>query len=101
MRRREFESKSPVLIMQALGHSDLRVTMRYVHLAREHLRPLVEHRGGANPLTSDAKARADTAAGLISGQLTESVGGRRANVRKKRLLCARIGAHPRAARKHG
>lgn len=40
------EGKSPVLIMQALGHSDLRVTMRYVHLAREHLRSLVEHRGG-------------------------------------------------------
>jgi integrase len=35
------EGKSPVLIMQALGHSDLRVTMRYVHLAREHLRALV------------------------------------------------------------
>ncbi|MFC1662050.1 tyrosine-type recombinase/integrase [Gemmatimonadota bacterium] len=36
------DGKNPVHVKEALGHSDLRVTMRYTHLAREHLRSLVE-----------------------------------------------------------
>jgi len=36
------DDKNPVRVKEALGHSDLRVTMRYTHLAREHLRSLVE-----------------------------------------------------------
>ena len=36
------EGKSPVLVKEAMGHSDLRTTMRYTHLSREHLRGLVE-----------------------------------------------------------
>lgn len=36
------EGRSAVLIKEAMGHSDLRVTMGYTHLAKEHLRALVE-----------------------------------------------------------
>lgn len=36
------EGKSPVLVKEALGHADLRTTMGYMHLAKEHLRALVE-----------------------------------------------------------
>jgi site-specific recombinase XerD len=35
------EEKNPVHVKEALGHSDLRTTMRYQHLSREHLRSLV------------------------------------------------------------
>jgi integrase/recombinase XerD len=35
------EGASPVLVKEAMGHSDLRTTMGYTHLAREHLRALV------------------------------------------------------------
>ena len=45
------EGKSPVLVKEALGHADLRTTMGYTHLAKEHLRALVE------PPTSVAGAR--------------------------------------------
>lgn len=34
--------KNPVHVKEAMGHSDLRVTMGYTHLAREHLRSLVD-----------------------------------------------------------
>jgi integrase len=30
-----------VLVKEALGHADLRTTMGYTHLAKEHLRALV------------------------------------------------------------
>lgn len=36
------EGKNPVHVKEALGHSDLRTTMGYTHLSREHLRGLVE-----------------------------------------------------------
>lgn len=36
------EGKSPVLVKEALGHADLRTTMGYTHLVKEHLRALVE-----------------------------------------------------------
>ncbi len=36
------EEKSAVLVKEAVGHADLRTTMAYTHLAREHLRSLVE-----------------------------------------------------------
>lgn len=35
------EGHSPVLVKEALGHSDLRTTMGYAHLVKEHLRSLV------------------------------------------------------------
>jgi integrase len=35
------EGKSAVLVKEAVGHSDLRTTMAYTHLSREHLRALV------------------------------------------------------------
>jgi integrase/recombinase XerD len=39
------EGKSAVLVKEALGHADLRTTMGYTHLVREHLRALVEDPG--------------------------------------------------------
>ncbi|HEY6116842.1 MAG TPA: tyrosine-type recombinase/integrase [Candidatus Dormibacteraeota bacterium] len=35
------EGKSAVLVKEAVGHADLRTTMGYTHLAKEHLRALV------------------------------------------------------------
>ncbi len=35
------EGRNPVLVKEAVGHSDLRTTMSYTHLAREHLNALV------------------------------------------------------------
>jgi len=36
------EGKSAVLVKEAVGHSDLKTTMGYTHLAKEHLRALVD-----------------------------------------------------------
>jgi site-specific recombinase XerD len=36
------EGKNPVHVKEAVGHADLRTTMGYTHLAKEHLRVLVE-----------------------------------------------------------
>lgn len=36
------EGQNPVHVKEAVGHSDLRTTMVYTHLAREHLRGFVE-----------------------------------------------------------
>lgn len=44
--------KNPVHVKEAVGQSDLRTTLGYTHLAREHLRSLVE----ALPTASPAKA---------------------------------------------
>ncbi|MGD0483800.1 MAG: site-specific integrase [Gemmatimonadales bacterium] len=41
------EGKSPVLVMKAMGHSDLRVTMSYYSFVPEHLRALVDEPGQA------------------------------------------------------
>jgi site-specific recombinase XerD len=49
------EGKNPVHVKEAVGHSDLRTTMAYTHLAREHLRSLVE------PLPAAVPARAGRA----------------------------------------
>jgi len=38
------EGKDVVKVKEAVGHSDLKTTMGYTHLAREHLRTLVEER---------------------------------------------------------
>ncbi len=35
------EEKSAVLVKEAVGHADLRTTMAYTHIARDHLRGLV------------------------------------------------------------
>jgi site-specific recombinase XerC len=43
------EGKNPVHVREAVGHSDLRTTMGYTHLAREHLRSLVEAPPAAAP----------------------------------------------------
>lgn len=42
------DGKNAVHVKEAMGHSDLRTTMGYTHLAREHLKSLVEpgHVGG-------------------------------------------------------
>lgn len=39
--------KNPVHVKEAMGHADLRTTMRYTHLAREHLRSLVDEPASA------------------------------------------------------
>jgi len=38
------EGKDVVLVKEAVGHADLRTTMGYTHLAKEHLRGLVDER---------------------------------------------------------
>ncbi len=45
------EEKNPVHVKESLGHSDLRTTMGYTHLSREHLRSLVDEpeRGPGHP----------------------------------------------------
>ena len=34
-----------MIVQEAMGHSDLRTTMDYKHLSKEHLRALVETEG--------------------------------------------------------
>lgn len=41
------EGRDVVLVKEAMGHADLRTTMGYTHLAKEHLLALVE--GYARP----------------------------------------------------
>ncbi len=43
------DGQNPVHVKEALGHSDLRTTMDYTHLAKEHLRALVERPGSSTP----------------------------------------------------
>jgi homospermidine synthase len=46
-------------VREAMGHADLRTTMGYTHLVREHLRSLVElvGRSGEGPAGTDATGR--------------------------------------------
>ena len=44
------DGKNPVHVKEALGHADLRTTMGYTHLAREHLRSLVDEEPGREKL---------------------------------------------------
>ncbi len=48
------DGKNPVLVKEAMGHADLRTTMGYTHLVKEHLRALVEH---SQPATREKVAR--------------------------------------------
>lgn len=43
------EGKNPVHVKEAVGHADLRTTMKYTHLARKHLRSLVDSPTTASP----------------------------------------------------
>jgi site-specific recombinase XerD len=54
------EGQNPVHVKEAMGHSDLRVTMGYTHLAKEHLRALVEDR---QPLATQANTLSAVAPG--------------------------------------
>jgi integrase/recombinase XerD len=45
---------NPVHVKEAVGHSDLRTTMAYTHLAREHLHALVVN-NGANGITNQVE----------------------------------------------
>ena len=36
------DQKSPAHVQEAMGHSDIHTTMGYSHLAKEHLRSLVD-----------------------------------------------------------
>jgi site-specific recombinase XerD len=44
------EGKNPVHVKEAMGHADLATTMGYTHLAKEHLRALVEQEPDREPL---------------------------------------------------
>lgn len=43
------DGKNPVHVKEAVGHADLRTTMAYTHLSREHLRSLTS---GTEPTAS-------------------------------------------------
>ena len=47
------EGQSPVLVKEAMGHSDLRTTMGYTHLVRSHLKALVQANPGQIPSQKD------------------------------------------------
>ena len=49
------QGKDVVKVKEAVGHSDLKTTMGYTHLAREHLRELVDER------PTDASPKAERA----------------------------------------
>lgn len=48
------DGKSAALVQEAMGHSDLRTTMGYKHLARSHLRALVDERPASEERGRDA-----------------------------------------------
>jgi integrase len=48
------EGRNPVHVKEAVGHSDLGTTMKYTHLAREHLRALVDDAPPAMPVGKNA-----------------------------------------------
>lgn len=50
------EGQNPVHVKEAMGHSDLRVTMDYTHLSREHLRGLAERPATPAPSRSPAQS---------------------------------------------
>ena len=41
------EGRDVVKVKEAMGHADLRTTMEYTHLAREHLSALIEEKTGS------------------------------------------------------
>ena len=58
------EGKNPVHVKEAMGHADLATTMGYTHLAKEHLRSLVERNPngsscGVSPSRSQAPRHED------------------------------------------
>jgi site-specific recombinase XerD len=50
------QGANPVHVREAMGHSDLRTTMGYTHLSKEHLRGLVESSTSSNPRAAQRKA---------------------------------------------
>ena len=48
------EGKSAALVREAMGHADMKTTMGYAHLAREHLRSLVDEPTPASAATGKA-----------------------------------------------
>ena len=50
------EGRDVVKVKEAMGHSDLRTTMGYTHLAREHLKDLVSQTPEASAERSDRPA---------------------------------------------
>lgn len=54
------EGRDVVLVKEAVGHSDLRTTMAYTHLVKEHLRALVEEPekdGSTQPRSSPVRSQ--------------------------------------------
>ncbi len=57
---------SPKELQELLGHASLTMTMRYAHLAPEHLRSAVSRLAG---LTSDAQPAAESTQGSTQERL--------------------------------
>ncbi len=66
------EGRNPVHVKEAVGHADLATTMRYTHLAREHLRALVD-------LPSEAPVEKENSGDSLIGEGHPGASGRRTN----------------------
>jgi site-specific recombinase XerD len=51
------DGQSAVLVKEAVGHADLRTTMGYTHLTKEHLRALVEPAGAGGQIAGISGAK--------------------------------------------
>jgi integrase len=51
------DGKNPVHVKEAMGHADLKTTMAYTHLAREHLRALTDVQAAALPAPAQERAQ--------------------------------------------
>jgi hypothetical protein len=76
------DGKNPVHVKEAVGHADLQTTMGYTHLAKEHLRSLVEDRTGVVHLRGAREAPPGRAPG----------GGRRLRSPSSTKTDKRVGA---------
>ena len=48
--------KNPVHVKEAMGHSDIRTTLGYTHLAKEHLRSLIDEEGPMDKVKRDKRS---------------------------------------------
>lgn len=74
--------KDVVHVKEAVGHSDLRTTMGYTHLSREHLRSLVDEEapGAVEPQASEASYPGSTSAHCLQVRSLQHRGHHRTDV---------------------